>query len=79
MYKRQCYALQQIRLPDSVYLLGEAAFSYMPLHQFVFPEKIVSVSYTHLDVYKRQVEEQCAEAEAVSRGTVDTAQERMPV
>lgn len=25
------------------------------------------------------VEEQCAEAEAVSRGTVDTAQERMPV
>lgn len=39
----ECYALQQIRLPDSVYLIGEAAFSYMPLHQFVFPEKIVFI------------------------------------
>lgn len=39
----ECYALQQIRLPDSVYLIGEAAFSYMPLHQFVFPEQIVFI------------------------------------
>ena len=34
----ECYALQQIRLPDSVYLIGEAAFSYTQIQRFVFPE-----------------------------------------
>lgn len=39
----ECYALQQIRLPDSVYLIGEAAFSYTQIQRFVFPEKIVFI------------------------------------
>lgn len=40
----ECYALQQIRLPDSVYLIGEAAFSYMPLHQFVSRKRLCSLA-----------------------------------
>ena len=39
----ECYALQQIRLPDSVYLIGEAAFSYTQIQRFVFPEQIVFI------------------------------------
>lgn len=35
----ECYAMRQIQLPDSVYLIGEAAFSYTSLHPIHFSRK----------------------------------------
>lgn len=40
----ECYALQQIRLPDSVYLIGEAAFSYTQIQRFVSRKRLCSLA-----------------------------------
>ena len=38
-----CWALQKVQLPDSVYFIGSQAFAITSIQQFVFPERIVFI------------------------------------